>query len=126
VNSIEEYAAEFRRLSGLLDGALGFLKDQIRENAQAEEDYRRAKSQAWVKCPVDQPGDVKEWTAARREAWVDAETASERHKRDVADGMVRASYQAVKSRQAQISALQSLLGAHREEAQFARTVPQGA
>lgn len=126
---IPEYAKEFDRLSRQIDGALGLVKDNVRALADAESKYRRAKSEAWVTCPND-PAGVKagerEWTAARRGAWVDAQTADLRAVRDIADGMVRAGMEAVKSRRTQISALQSLLGAAREEMAFSRTAPQGA
>lgn len=124
-----EFAEEFERLGRLLDGALALVKDQVHALAHAEESYRKRKSDAWVECPTDDPGvksGEREWTAARREAWVNAKTAELRRDRDIADGMVRAGLEAVKSRRTQISALQSLLGAHREELQYERTVPRGA
>lgn len=129
VQTVAEYAAEFDRLSGLVDASLAFWKEQIRAYADAERDYRKAKSEAWVRCPNDERGmklHEKEWTAARREAWVDAETADLRAVRDIAKGMVDAAQEAVKSRRAQISALQSSLGALREELEYERTVPRGA
>ena len=129
MESPAEFAAEFKRLSGLLDGALGLVKEQVHELANAEAGYRKEKAKAWVQCPNDPPGvkvAEREWTAARREAWVDAETADLRMKRDIAEGMVKAGMEAVKSRRTQISALQSMLGAVRKEMAFERTVPRGA
>lgn len=129
MRSMDDFADEFARLSRALDGALALVKEQTHALAHAEEAYRKRKSQAWVECPTDDPGvkaGEREWTAARREAWVNAKTAELRRDRDIAEGMVRAGLEAVKSRRTQISALQSLLGAHREELAFERTVPQGA
>lgn len=129
MQTVAEHAVEFARLSDLLDASLAFLKEQIRAYAHNEETYRTAKSQAWVRCPNDPAGTKpadRDWTAARREAWVDAETAAQRRDRDIADGMVRASFEAVKARRGQISALQSSLGALREELEYERTVPRGA
>lgn len=123
MESLEDFAREFDRLSRLLDGAHRLVREQIYALAEAEAEYRKAKAEAWVECP---PADRAEWTAARREAWVDRETAEQRRKRDIADGMRHAGLEAVKSRRTQISALQSLLAARREEVAFDRTVPRGA
>ncbi len=112
-----EASDEARRLSQLLDGALAFCKDQIRTNADAEEIYRRAKAIAWVEAPKG--------TAEQRRAWVvDGETAALRKTRDIAEGMVKASFEAIRSRRSQLSMLQTLMGAWREEAAYTRTGPQ--
>jgi hypothetical protein len=103
------------RLSRLLDRGLDALRDSARDYADAEQEYRKAKAQAWVSVP--------EGTVPERQAKVDAATAGLRHARDLADGMRQAALEAVRSRRAQISALQSLLNAHRAEAEFARTAP---
>lgn len=108
--------AEGSRLSGLLDAALSFVKDQIRLAAETERDYRKAKAQAWVQ--------YAEGTAKEREAQVDGATADLRYERDIAAGMVRASFEAVKSRQQQISLLQSQMNVEKAEAEFARTGPR--
>lgn len=103
-----EMAKEGRRLSELLDGALAFLKEQIKAAAEAERDYRKAKAQAWVQSP--------DGTAAAKEAWVNGHVADLRYKRDIATGMEKASHQAIRSRMAQISLLQSISAAHRADA----------
>lgn len=129
MESLEDFAREFDRFSRLLDGALGLVKEQVHALAESEAEYRKAKAKAWVECPTDPAGTKageRDWTADRRSAWVDAQTADLRRARDIADGMVKAGMEAVKSRRTQISALQSLLGARREEAAFYRTMPQGA
>lgn len=114
----QEMAAEGRRLSDLLDGALAFLKEQIKAAAEAERDYRKAKAQAWVTAP--------DGTAAAKEAWVTGHTADLRYKRDIAAGMERASHQAIRSRLAQISLLQSVAKAYQAEAGFAQYGPDAA
>lgn len=119
-----ETAAEVRRLSSLIDGGVTALREESHNLAQAENTYRKAKAEAWVRCPTDESGvkaGDREWTAARREAWVDAETADLRMARDVAEGMRQAALEAVRARRAQLSAIQSLLAADRAEAEFART-----
>lgn len=124
MQTTSEYADEFARLSNLLDLCLKALKDQVHAYAGAEATYRRGKAQAWINAPRFHE-DVKV-TAGEREAWVDGQTADLRHVRDVADGMRQAALEAVRSRRSQISALQSLLAGHREEAALARTGPEWA
>lgn len=111
-----ELSDEALRLSASIDHALQSLRDYTEQTATAERDYRRGKAEAWVRCPTG-----GEWTAARREAWVDADTADLRYQRDLADGLQRGALESLRSRRAQLSALQSLLAADRAEAEVART-----
>lgn len=127
--NLAEAADEMRRLSRLIDAGLQAMRDQGQELAEAENVYRKAKADAWARCPNDESGTKpadRDWTAARREAWVNGATADERMRRDLAEVMGKAAYQAVRARQTQVSALQSLLNAERAEAEFARTGPQVA
>jgi hypothetical protein len=112
--------AEANRLSRLIDAAIEAMKNTTVEYADAERNYRKAKAEAWVRCPRDEAG-ARDWTAGRREAWVDAETADLRYKRDLADGMRHAAVEANRSRRAQLSALQTFLNAEKAEAEFVRT-----
>lgn len=114
--NLHDVPEEMARLSRLLDQGLTALRDQARELADAEHDYRLAKAQAWMAAPAG--------TVPEREAWVNGETAKARSRRDLADGLRGAAVEAVRSRRTQVSALQSLLAAHREEAAFARTGPE--
>lgn len=116
---LNEFADEFHRLSALLDRGLDVVKHEVRAYAEAERAYRAAQARAWVEAPRE--NDAGRVTAGEREAWVNGQTAELRAKRDVADGMRQAALEAVRSRRAQISALQTLLNAHQEEAKFART-----
>lgn len=115
------------RLSKLIDAGVDALRAQARALAVAENEYRKARAEAWLKCPNDPPevarGRTREWTASRREAWVDAHTADLRMERDIAEGLRRAALEAINARRTQLSALQSLLNAHRAEAEFVRTAP---
>jgi hypothetical protein len=111
-----EATEEARRLSGLIDSGLSALRQQARALAAAEQEYRKAVAKAWLGAP--------EGTAGAREAWVQGECADLRHARDLADGMRQAPLEAVRSRRTQVSALQSLLAAHREEAGLARFGPE--
>jgi hypothetical protein len=110
-----EMAEEMKRLSRLLDGGLAALRDQARELADAEQEYRQAKATAWLTAP--------EGTVPERDAWVNGSVAAQRHRRDLAEGMRQAALEDVRARRTQVSALQSLLAAERAEAEFARVGP---
>ena len=121
--STSQAFAEAQRLSGLIDAAIEALKNTTVEFAKREAEYRKAKAEAWVRCPRDEDGQ-RDWTAGRREAWVNAETSDLRYARDVADGMRQAALEAVRSRRAQLSSIQTFVNAERAEAEFARTGPR--
>ena len=112
---MQQYAAEVHRLSQLIDEGIKALTAYAKEVAEAEHDYRKAKAIAWQTAP---PG-----TVPLREAWVEAETAGQRRRLDLAEGSRSAALEAVRSRRQQLSAVQSLLAAHKAEADFARTAP---
>lgn len=107
-----EAGAEMRRLSDLLDSGLRMLREQAKEYAEAEDAYRMAAATVYL---------TTEGTVAERKARTDLATSKERQRAHLADGMRSAATEAVRARRAQISALQSLLNAHRAEAEFART-----
>lgn len=109
---LPEMVAEARRLSGLLDKGLAALRDAAADYAQAENDYRRVRAGALLEASG---------TVAEREASADLVSAEWRQRRDLADGMRTAALEAVRSRRQQLSALQSILAAHREEAAYDRT-----
>lgn len=112
---LPELTSEAFRLSKLLDDALAYLRKLSQESSEAENEYRKAKSQAWLEAP--------EGTVPEREAWVNGITADARQRRDLADGMRQAALEAVRSRRQQISVLQSVLAAHKSEAEFANYGP---
>lgn len=114
-----EALAEANRLSGLIDLAIDALKNTSVEYAKSEQAYRKRKSQAWVECKAH-----ADMLAKEKEAWVDSASSDDRYKRDVAEGMRQAALEAVRSRRAQLSALQTFLNAERAEADFARTGPR--
>lgn len=113
-------ADEMRRLSDLLDKGIAALRDQALSLASAEADYRRGKSRAWVQI-VKHEDDGSKRLAAQLEAEVNEMCAELREARDIAEGLRQAALEAVRSRRTQISALQSLLNAHKAEAEFVRT-----
>lgn len=107
---------EMKRLSRLIEQGIIAIVDQSKALAEAENVYRKARAQAWL--------TVEEGTAAFREAQVDGHTADLRMQRDLADGMRRAAIEAVRSRQQQLSAFQSLLRAEKAELDLASFAPQ--
>jgi hypothetical protein len=122
--NLVEAATEMKRLSRLIDAGIEAMREQSVTLADAEHAYRQAKSEAWVRCPTDDHGikaGERLWTAARREAWVAAETADLRRTRDIADGMKHAAVEAVRARRGQLSALQTLVNSHTAEAEFVRS-----
>ena len=121
--TLTEATTEMRRLSGLIDAGIEASKHHAVDLAQAENDYRKHKAKAWVLCPTDEGDGPREWTAARREAWVDAESADLRQTRDLHEAMRDAAREAVRARQAQLSSWQTLVRAYQAEAEFVRTGP---
>jgi hypothetical protein len=113
--TLTELAAEARRLSGLLDKGVQALRQTGLEFAQAEHDYRQAKATVY-------PDTVG--TVAEREAQTYGMVGDLRHRRDAADAVRTAALEAVRSRRAQLSAVQTLLHAHKAEADFERTGPR--
>jgi hypothetical protein len=113
---IETLTAEAMRLSGLLDKGILALRDASVAYAHAEHAYREKKSMAYL--------ETESGTVAEREAHVYAIMGEYRLARDLADGERLAALEAVRSRRTQLSAVQSLLAAHKSEADFARTGPR--
>lgn len=115
--SLVEMTAEMYRLSRLLDAGLDFMRENAAELAEAEHDYRLARASAWGRV---------EGTAKEREDHVNALTAVQRKRRDTAEHMRQAALESVRSRRTQVSALQSLLNAHRAEAEIDTYGPRTA
>ena len=103
---------EMERLSRLLDKGVKALNDAAHEYAEAESDYRRAKSAAWFSAP---DGD----TVRAKEAHVDAVCEVERRRRLLAEGLRLAALEAVRSRRQQMSCLQTVANASKAEAEIA-------
>jgi len=113
--TLDGLADEMRRLSGLLDDALGYLRRVSAEWAESEDVYRMARARAVLEAV----GTVDE-----RRAQADMATSQQRRKAHLDDAMKQAALEAVRSRRAQISALQSIAAAHRAEGELAHTGPQ--
>lgn len=111
-STLTDLVVEARRLSELLDRGLNALRQSASEWAEAEHEYRQAKAQGWLAAK----GTVNE-----RESMIEIRAGDLRRRRDIAEGMRMAALEAVRSRRAQLSALQSILAAHRAEAEYDRT-----
>lgn len=115
--TLDELHGEMRRLSQLLDDALAYLRSQIQEYAESEDAYRLARAKAFI---------ASNGTVQARESQVDLATSEQRKRAHLAEGMKQAALEAVRARRAQLSAVQTLVNAHREEAGFVRTGPDHA
>ena len=109
---LEHLTAEAWRLSQLLDKGIVALRDAAVAYAEAEHQYRERNAMAYL--------ETETGTVAEREAHVYALVGDFRRVRDLADGQKVAALEAVRSRRAQISALQSLIAAHRAEVELHR------
>jgi hypothetical protein len=109
---LETLTAEAWRLSQLLDKGIIALRDAAVAYAEAEHEYRSQNAMAYL--------GTESGTVAEREAHVYALVGDFRRLRDLADGQKLAALEAVRSRRAQLSALQSILSAYRAEAELAR------
>ena len=106
-----ELMDEMMRLSRLVDAGVAELIKQSREYAEAENEYRKAKAVAWF---VSGEGTVK-----AKEAAVDRECEQQRGRKLLAEGMRLAALEAVRSRRAQMSALQTVSNALKAEMDLA-------
>ena len=109
---LEHLTAEAWRLSQLLDKGVAALRDAGVAYAEAEHEYRSAKAMAYL--------ETESGTVAEREAHTYAIMGEHRHRRDLADAQRLAALEAVRSRRSQLSALQSIIAAHRAESELAR------
>jgi len=109
---LEALTAEAWRLSQLLDRGVMALRDAAVAYAEAEHKYREAKAMAYL--------ETESGTVAEREAHTYAAVGEHRRDRDLADAARLAALEAVRSRRAQLSALQTLISGHRAEAELAR------
>lgn len=115
VIDLTEALQEVRQLREDMHRAQDWLRDNAPKSSQAEAEYRKARAKAWLEV---------EGTAAHREAQVDALTADLRYERDLGERLERAALEKIRSCRQEISLYQSLLAAHRAEAEFTRTGPE--
>lgn len=114
--NLQDIVREMRERSYQIDAALNFLRSVIVKAAEAEHDFRKEKAIRFL---------AADGAVAQREAAADLATVHLRKERDIASGMKDAAMEAVRSRRAQLSAVQSVANAFKAEIEFARTEPGG-
>ena len=97
-----------------LRDSLAELERRTREHALAEKDYRMAKSTAYL---------ASSGTVAEREARAEDAINEKRYRRDLAEGLKVSGLEAVRANRTVLSAVQTLAGLYRAEADFDRTGP---
>ena len=105
-----EMVQESERLSKHIDAGIKTLVDASVAMAHAERELRIGVARAWELAPKG--------TVPQREAWVESETADLNLTFSLAESQRYNALEAVRSRRAQLSALQSIMAAHRAEAEL--------
>ena len=90
-------------LSARIDEGIRELAASAKEVAESQYELRKARAIAWVEAP---PG-----TVPVREAWVEAKTADEELRHELAEARKVTAIEALRSRRQQMSAIQSLMKA---------------
>lgn len=111
----DELTAEMLRLSKLIDASLDYLKVVTHEYAVSEDAYRMARAEALLRA---------DGTVAEKEAHADLATSKQRQAARLSDGMRVAALEAIRSRRAQLSALQTVANSAKAEMDLARTGPE--
>lgn len=114
--NLTEAQEQMRSLSNQLHGALDWLRESAKDSSAKEREYRKARALAWV--------NRTEGTAGFREAQVDADTADLRYERDLAEKLEKAAIEKIRGVRQEIGAFQTLLAAHRAEAEFVAKGPE--
>jgi hypothetical protein len=115
---LDKAARDMREFVRLIDEANAEQVTQGHAYAEAERTYRHVKARAWATTAG------KSMLAEERKDAVGDETRNERYDRDLADSLRKSALEAERSHRAKLSALQTLINAHRAEAEFARTSPR--
>lgn len=108
--TLTEMIHESERFSRLIDAGIESLVQASKDMAHAEHALRKATAMAWAKAPSG--------TVPFKEAWVESETADEKLALDMGETQRYNALEAVRSRRAQLSAIQSIMAAHRAEAEL--------
>jgi hypothetical protein len=110
--TLNEMIHETERLSKLIDAGISALVQASSDMAHAEHALRKATAVAWTQAPSG--------TVPFKEAWVDSAAADEKLAFDIAESCRYNALEAVRSRRAQLSAIQSIMAAYRAEAELGR------
>ena len=118
MSDLPQIQTNIRHYEQLLDDALGYARRAAAEYSESDDDYRTRHAKEFILAKDG--GD----TDALAKAKADAATEGIRKRARLAASMDKIAVEAIRSRRTQISAEQSLLGAHREEAAYGRTGPE--
>lgn len=113
----QDLLTEGQRLSVELEKTIPALNENIRVAAETEANYRKSKAACYAQVAL--MPDLK--LAAEKTAWVDAETADLRQARDIAEGLRTSQIELIRNLRQQMSLLQTLANANKEEQAFHRT-----
>lgn len=113
-DSVLDLTTEMLRLSAALDQAQANLESCTRNEAVVENEYRKARANAYL---------ATSGTVGEREAAVDKAVSNERYEAHLAAGLSKAALESVRNHRAQLSVLQTVANAVREEISFSRTGP---
>lgn len=109
-----DFSAQILHYCRLLDkGVIAHHKAQL-EAAEAETDFKREAAAAFL---------VAEGPVAEREARAEEKVTKLRYEYLVKAALAKSALEALRARQSQLSALQTVAGAYKEEARLGRTRP---
>lgn len=110
MTTVAEMNAQLVRLSQRLDAAHEELVRLVNDEAKTEHEYRKARANSYLSTSG---------TVGEREAHTDKTVADERYRAHLAAGLAKSQLEAVRSIRAQMSALQTMASATREEMKMA-------
>jgi len=114
--SLANLSEDLQSTSKELLGECDELTKAAREYANRENAYRMARAKAMLEAPKD--------TVDMKKAFVDSVTEKERLAAHVSEGLLDATRERVRSLRAVLSALQTIAGSYKAEADFSRTGPR--
>lgn len=120
MSDLAQIEVNIRHYQKLLDDALSYGVRAATEHSDADDAYRVRHAQVFLEAKDDGATD------AQAKAKADVATEGVRKRARLAESMDKLALEAIRSRRTQISAEQSLLGSHREEASYGRTGPREA
>lgn len=121
-----ELVQELGRLSQEVDKALRFLFEQAKAYANTQDAYRNLRSKLLLEAEskVRKEYGIERPNVDEKKAWVHLKSSRESLEADLAAAMKEVGIEAIRSRRAQLSALQSAAAAVRSELELAGKGPQ--
>ena len=113
--NLAEIEKEIMQRSHQLDAGINALNTAARAYAEADHTYKKLYAEAFL---------TSEGAGVMREQVATKAALQARYEANLAEGVMKSAAAAIQARRAQISALQSLLAAHKAEADFDRVGPR--